>query len=166
MAKTQLLTQSRLKEVLHYDAESGVFTWAIDRPKAKKGKVAGGFTDRGYLTIGLDGVKYRAHRLAWLYVHGVYPSQIDHLNHVRHDNRMINLRATNSYGNSRNKSRPSDNKSGVVGVSLSNRIGKKNIQWEVKVCGKFLGYFDNFLDAVCKRKSVERQFGFHPNHGI
>jgi hypothetical protein len=166
MANTNLLTQERLKEVLNYDAESGVFTWATGRPKAAKGSVAGGFSDRGYLTICIDGVKHRSHRLAWLYVHGFYPDQIDHENHVRHDNRLINLRASNSYENSRNKSKPSDNKSGVVGISLSNRIGRDETRWEVKICGKFLGYFDNFFEAVCKRKSAELQFGFHPNHGI
>ena len=166
MKNTESLTQQRLKEVLNYDAESGVFTWAVGRRKAAKNVVAGGFSDRGYLTIGIDGVKHRAHRLAWFYVHGVYPDQIDHLNHVRHDNRMINLRETDSYGNSRNQSKPSHNTSGVVGVSLSNRINQKNVKWEVRVCGNFLGYFDNFFDAVCKRKSAERQFDFHPNHGI
>jgi hypothetical protein len=166
MAKTHLLTQQRLKEVVSYDAESGVFTWAIGRPKSAKGAIAGGFSDRGYLTICIDGVKHRAHRLAWLYMYGVYPDQIDHENRIRHDNRIINLRASNSYQNSRNKSKPSDNKSGVVGVSLYNRDGQKKVKWEVRACGKFLGYFDNFLDAVCKRKSSEKQFNFHPSHGI
>jgi hypothetical protein len=166
MKNTESLTQQRLKEVLNYDAESGIFTWAVGRRKAAKGVVAGGFSDRGYLNICVDGVRYRAHRLAWLYMYGVYPKQIDHLNHVRHDNRLINLRETDSYGNSRNQSKPSHNTSGVVGVSLSNRIGRNETRWEVKICGKFLGYFDNFFDAVCKRKSAERQFDFHPNHGI
>ena len=166
MKNTELLTQQRLKEVLNYDAESGVFTWAVGRPKAAKGSIAGGFTDRGYLAIGVDGTRYRAHRLAWLYVHGVYPNQIDHENHVRHDNRIINLRETDSHGNSRNQSKPVHNISGVVGVSLSNRIGRDETRWEVRICGKFLGYFENFFEAVCKRKSAELQFGFHPNHGI
>jgi len=166
MKNTESLTQQRLKEVLNYDAESGVFTWAVGSRKAAKGVVAGGFSDRGYLNICVDGVRYRAHRLAWLYMYGVYPKQIDHLNHVRHDNRMINLRETDSYGNSRNQSKPSHNTSGVVGVSLNNRIGRNETRWEVKICGKFLGYFDNFFEAVCKRKSAELKFNFHPNHGI
>ncbi len=114
-----------------------------------------GFTDRGYLAIGVDGTRYRAHRLAWLYVHGVYPNQIDHENHVRHDNRIINLRETDSTGNSRNQSKPIHNTSGVVGVSLSNRIGRDETRWEVRICGKFLGYFENFFEAVCKRKSMK-----------
>lgn len=166
MARTSSLTQQRLKEVLHYDSESGVFTWKTGRPKAAKDAIAGGFSDRGYLIICIDGVKHRAHRLAWLYVHGVYPEQIDHENHVRHDNRLKNLKSSNSYLNGRNKSKQSNNKSGVVGVSLANRIGEKYIKWEVRACGKFLGYFDDFFEAVCKRKSAERQFNFHPNHGI
>ena len=166
MAKTHSLTQQRLKEVVSYDAESGVFTWAKNRTRASKGRVAGGIDGHGYWIIGIDGVRHSAHRLAWLYVYGFYPKEVDHQNHIRHDNRMINLRATDRSGNGKNISKPSDNKSGVVGVSWTKRIGKRNDKWEVRACGKFLGYFDDFFEAVCKRKSVEKQFNFHPNHGI
>ena len=166
MAKTELLTQSRLKEVLSYDIESGVFTWAIDRPKAKKGKVAGSIDGHGYHIICIDAVRHSAHRLAWLYIYGYYPEEVDHQNHVRSDNRLINLRATDRSGNGRNTSKPSTNKSGVVGVSCTTRLGKRNHKWEVRACGKFLGYFDDFFEAVCKRKSAELQMNFHPNHGL
>ena len=169
MSKTQSLTQQRLKEVLHYDPETGIFTWAIDRPmapKAPKGKMAGSVDQYGYVIICVDGVRHPAHRLAWLYMHNVRPAEIDHQNHIRTDNRLINLMATDRSGNSKNISKPSDNKSGVVGVSWTKRIGKRNDKWEVRACGKFLGYFDDFFEAVCKRKSVEKQFNFHPNHGI
>lgn len=166
MARTSSLTQQRLKEVLHYDSESGVFTWATNRTRASKGKIAGGNDGHGYWLICIDGVKYPAHRLAWLYVHGFFPDEVDHQNHVRTDNRLINLRATNRSGNARNISKPSTNKSGVIGVSWTKRLGKRNDKWEVRACGKFLGYFDDFFEAVCKRKSSERQFNFHPNHGI
>ena len=169
MTKTASLTQARLKEVLHYDPETGVFTWAINRlfaPKAPKGKIAGIVNSHGYLIICLDGVRHHAHRLAWLYVHGTRPVEVDHQNHLRTDNRLINLRATDRVGNGKNISKPRDNKSGVVGVSWTKRLGKRNDKWEVRACGKFLGYFDDFFEAVCKRKSVERQMNFHPNHGI
>jgi hypothetical protein len=166
MTKTASLTQARLKEVLHYDPETGVFTWAVGRPKAAKDYAAGSLSDRGYIVIVVDGVRHRAHRLAWLYVHGTHPEQIDHENHVRHDNRLCNLRETNNTENHKNISKPSNNKSGVVGVSWCQRIKQQQGKWETRICGQFLGYFDDFFEAVCKRKSAERQMNFHPNHGI
>jgi hypothetical protein len=166
MKKTELLTQQRLKEVLNYDAESGVFTWSVTRTKAVKGRVAGNVDSHGYWIIGIDGIRHNSHRLAWLYVYGFYPKEVDHQNHDRADNRLVNLRATDRIGNSKNISKPIDNKSGVVGVSWTKRLGKRNDKWEVRACGKFLGYFDDFFEAVCKRKSAELQFNFHPNHGI
>jgi hypothetical protein len=166
MANTKRLTQQRLKEVLNYDAESGIFTWAKNRTKASKGRIAGGINGYGYLVICIDGVRHHAHRLAWMYIYGFCPNEVDHQNHVRTDNRLINLRATDRSGNARNISMPMNNKSGVIGVSWTKRLGKRNDKWEVRACGKFLGYFDDFFEAVCKRKSAELQFGFHPNHGI
>lgn len=166
MANTKRLTQQRLKEVLNYDAESGIFTWVDNRSKAAKGKIAGGVDGHGYWIIGIDHVRHSAHRLAWLYVHGCLPNEVDHQNHNRIDNRLVNLRSTDRSGNARNISKPMNNKSGVMGVSWTKRLGKRNDKWEVRACGKFLGYFDDFFEAVCKRKSAELQFGFHPNHGI
>lgn len=166
MKNTESLTQQRLKEVLNYDAESGIFTWVANRTKASKGKIAGGNDGHGYWMICVDGIKYPAHRLAWLYVYGFFPKEVDHQNHVRTDNRLANLRATDRSGNARNISKPSGNKSGVVGVSWTTRLGKRNDKWEVRACGKFLGYFDDFFEAVCKRKSAELKLNFHPNHGI
>jgi len=166
MKKTELLTQQRLKEVLNYDAESGVFTWTVTRTRAVNGRVAGNVDSHGYWIIGIDGVRHNSHRLAWLYVYGFYPKEVDHQNHDRADNRLVNLRATDRIGNGKNISKPIDNTSGVVGVSWTKRLGKRNDKWEVRACGKFLGYFDDFFEAVCKRKSAELQFNFHPNHGI
>jgi hypothetical protein len=165
MAKTASLTQERLKQLLHYDPETGVFTWAVGRKKAARNAVAGGLSDRGYFVIGVDGVRHRAHRLAWLYMHGAYPEQIDHENHVRSDNRLCNLRATNNAENHKNISKPVNNKSGVVGVSWTQRVRHQQGAWEARACGKFLGYFDDFFEAVCKRKSVQLKMNFHPNHG-
>jgi hypothetical protein len=166
MAKTGSLTQQRLKEVLHYDPETGIFTWSVSRTKASKGRIAGSIDGHGYQIICVDGVRHAAHRLAWMYIHGDRPIEIDHQNHIRADNRLVNLRSTDRSGNGKNISKPIHNKSGVVGVSWTKRLGKRYDKWEVRACGKFLGYFDDFFEAVCKRKSAESKFNFHPNHGI
>jgi hypothetical protein len=88
------LTQERLKELLHYDPETGIFTNLTQRGgHAKKGAVAGTKNSIGYVCIRIDYDQYRAHRLAWLYVYGEFPEKfIDHMNEIRDDNRIINLR--------------------------------------------------------------------------
>jgi hypothetical protein len=87
------LTAERLRERLHYDAETGVFTRRVGSGHAHAGDMAGSVHSTGYVRIGIDGGKYTAHCLAWLYVHGVWPSdQIDHINRNRSDNRIANLR--------------------------------------------------------------------------
>jgi len=100
------LTQEKLKELLYYDQLTGVFKWKIKpRQSVNIGDIAGTILKKGYISIAINRKRYQAHRLAWLYVYGVYPDQIDHQNHVRNDNRIINLTASDSYGNSRNKSK-------------------------------------------------------------
>ena len=89
------LTPDRLRELLHYDPETGVFTWRVDRGRNKlSGLPAGSLTAKGYLNISIDGKEYYAHALAWMYVHGYLPAmrQIDRINGDRLDNRIANFR--------------------------------------------------------------------------
>jgi hypothetical protein len=90
---TNAITQERLKQLVAYDPDGGEFTWLVTvSNRAPAGRKAGGMSN-GYIVIRLDGVLYRAHRLAWLYVHGVWPEHdIDHINGRRSDNRLVNLR--------------------------------------------------------------------------
>ena len=91
--KQDKLTAERLRERLHYDAETGVFTRRFGSGHARAGDMAGTVHRTGYVRISIDGGKYTAHHLAWLYVHGVWPSdQIEHINRKRSDNRIANLR--------------------------------------------------------------------------
>lgn len=88
------LTQERLKELLDYEPETGLFRWKISiSRRAIVGEIAGSDHGNGYIEIGILGKKYYCHRIAWLYMTGEWPaSQIDHINRVRRDNRWGNLR--------------------------------------------------------------------------
>lgn len=157
-----MLTQTVLKEILHYDPVSGVFTWrAAPTNKILPGKVAGTENWIGYVHITLRRKKYLAHRLAWLYMHGNWPQyQLDHVNRIRSDNRIDNLRECSNSENHQNSGIYSNNMSGYPGVFWN----KKASKWAAQIMSngdrKFLGYFscaesarDAYLDA--KKK-------FHP----
>jgi hypothetical protein len=111
------LTAARVRELLHYFPESGVFTWR--QPPGNHLRLrqytAGGITT-GYVVIKIDGRKYKAHRLAWLYTHGDWPSgDLDHINGCPLDNRLCNLRIATNAQNQAN-SRRDDGKATPKGV--------------------------------------------------
>lgn len=86
------LTLERVKELLNYDPETGLFSWNAKRGRCAKLAVAGSWNSYGYRRITVDGRGYPAHRLAWLHVHGRWPQgEIDHINGIKHDNRLANL---------------------------------------------------------------------------
>lgn len=175
------LTQKRLHELFNFDADAGALIWQT-RPVESfatvnawrswntrcAGKVAGyvDFT-KGYRRIGFDGGLWKAHRLIWIYANGDIPGtlQIDHINGVRDDNRLANLRLVTNAENHRNQSMRADNTSGVLGV----RWGKRERKWraEIKIDGRrrHLGYFDTLDAAAAARARAEVDFGFHPGHG-
>jgi len=163
-----LITQEELKDLLHYDKNTGLFIW-INTSKYNcylNGSVAGSIDREGYVRIGLLGERYPAHSLAWLYIYGIYPlMQIDHINHVRSCNKISNLRQATSQQNSRNRSISSVNVSGTVGVSWHKRIKK----WYATIwCNgkqKSIGYFFKKEDAIKARKNAEKEIGYHNNHG-
>jgi len=94
-----MITQKELKELLHYNPDTGIFTRLIKTASSVQiGDVAGcKHKANGYIIINVLGIPYRAHRLAWLYMTGRWPKhQVDHDDHIRHNNKWSNLfEATN-----------------------------------------------------------------------
>ena len=152
-----MLTQDRLKELLSYDARTGVFLRRVSTSAtAREGMLAGWIDDMGYVRMQIDGRKYRAHQLAWLFAYGFISAEdIDHANQQRSDNRLCNLRLATRSQNNQNRRLETRNTSGIKGVCWDKRNGKWIAQLMVDKKNKFLGYYDNLFDAVCARKSAE-----------
>ena len=143
------LTQARLKELLDYDPETGVFVWKVSRSRKRAGSVAGSKHSAGYINIRIDGPKYLAHRLAWFFTTGKWPrEQIDHINCVRADNRFENLRESSPGENARNSLLDARNTSGAKGVSWDATHGRWKAQIMVNGARVYLGYFDHVEDAA------------------
>lgn len=162
------LTQETLRQLLHYDPETGVFTWLESRGRVKKGSVAGNQSFNGcklYVSIRILRKLYRAHQLVWLYMMGDIPPEIDHINGDGTDNRWCNLREVTRQENCRNHRLRSNNLSGVCGVHWDPVNNKWRAEIGLSGKGVKLGRFSNFFDAVCARKSAENRLGFHANHG-
>ena len=164
-----MITKSELKKALLYDADTGVFTWKIDvPPNVKSGMVAGCVNNvTKYKVMGFGGARYLQHRLAWLYVYGELPhGQIDHINGIRDDNRILNLRTVTAKENLKNQRMRKTNTSGFTGV-FWDKINKKwraQIQYNKKQIN--LGSFVMLTDAISARIKANVKYGFHKNHGL
>lgn len=159
------LTQDRLKELLSYDPETGVFIWNIAIGKrAKKGCIAGSLNKvTGYWQIGIDRKLYLAHRLVFLYMEGYLPEyDTDHINRERTNNKWVNLREASRTCNVRNSNISKKNKIGITGVGWHKRDNKWVAQIMIFKKQIFIGYFDNILDAAKARWQAEVKYGF-PN---
>lgn len=155
---------------LHYDPDTGLFTWAETNRRGFVGRQAGCFCPRdGYIRIRINGKLELAHRLAWNMHYPDNPvtadEQIDHINHNRTDNRICNLRKATNTENSRNASLGSNNTSGALGVWFEKRRNKWAVEIKVDRKKIHIGQFENFEDAVAARKTAEVKYGFHENHG-
>jgi len=161
-----MITQSELKELLHYDPVTGIFTWLISQSnRVKVGDIAGGISKRGYFVIRIHNIINYSHRLAWFYVYGINPiDEIDHINMIKIDNRIANLRQANSSENKINKGLQSNNTSGYKGVCWCKQHRKWVARCYAEGKPKHLGLFDNKIDAytayVCFAKQQHGEF-FH-----
>jgi len=162
-----MITQTELKELLHYDPETGDFTWLKNRgSRARIGGRAGSTESTGYIQICIKKKLYMAHRLAWFYIHGEWPPAfIDHIDGNRSSNILKNLRSVTRCENQQNQKLYRTNKSGISGVFWVQRLRKwrVNIQKDKKY--DYLGAYDNIFDAACAKFSAQHRLGFHKNHG-
>lgn len=163
-----MLTTERLQELLHYEPATGVFTWRVKTGgngvggRIKAGTIAGSLTPGAYRRIRIDTVVYRAHRLAWFYVHGVWPTNhIDHIDGDRTNDSLVNLRDVTYAVNQQNQRRPQiDNISGYLGVGWHSSAGKWRARIRVGGREKYLGSFLSPKEAheaylTAKRKHHE-----------
>lgn len=156
MAK-QIVSLDRINQLLAYDCEMGRFFRKTTTGGRRAGNMAGTQMLSGYRQISVDGVYYFEHRLAWYVTNGYYPEQaVDHINRVRNDNRIANLRLATRSENSQNLSMLCSNTSGIRGVTFDNvrglwiaqiKQGGKNIQ---------LGRYETKLEAAAARMGAEK----------
>jgi len=152
-----MITQARLKSLLHYDPETGVFTNIARRIGIVVGSVAGYLNCGGYRYIGVDRSYYAAHRLAWLYVHGAWPTnQIDHIDGNRSNNVLTNLREATHAENSQNQRKArADSSSGFLGVSQVRKRWYARIVVHRKL--RHLGAFDTPEEAHLAYLKAKRE---------
>jgi hypothetical protein len=163
-----MITQQELKEILNYDANTGIFTWKNTNKYSNRkiNAIAGGY-DSGYIRVCINKKRYGGHQLAWLYIYGeIGGFDIDHANGIKSDNRIVNLRKATVSENAYNRKLSSRNTSGIKGVTWH----KKSKKWQVVVTvnkqHKYLGQFNDleFAELVVSeaRDLFHKDFA---NHG-
>ena len=160
MSVHPLISAERLRQVLAYDPQTGLFTW-LERltNKIQVGDVAGHVDpSTGYRRIGVDNVCHHAHRLAWLYVYGCLPLHVDHIDGDQSNNKIANLREATVSENMRNTRIRSDNKSGIKGVSWDRRDSKWYAYIRVHGRSYALGRYDSLPAAREARLAGERKY--------
>jgi hypothetical protein len=155
------LTQERLKELLHYNRKTGVFTRLTDNGRGcHVGDIAGSHHRDGYIYIYVDGRNYAAHRLAWLYVRGRWPvGDLDHVHGQEVGNGIKNLREVPEQWNTQNERHPRrNNKSGFLGVYT--RYDRDGYHAQLRINGKqcCLGIFDTAEEAYAAYVEAKRLY--------
>lgn len=156
LANSHSVNQKKMHELFNYNPETGIIKWKKSRGGKLAGSLAGSVGDTGYLNIMINGTTYKAHRLIWLYSYGYLPEhQIDHINRVRDDNKLSNLRAISPQCNTRNCKLYNNNTSGIKGVSVT-----KNGRWKARIVvdykSKHLGIYKSIENAACARLAAEQ----------
>lgn len=168
------LTKEFIQSRIEYNPETGMFKWKelVNDKKGWNKRFAGTIINNtnhaGYIRIGIgENHKYiMAHTIAYFLIHNVWCKEIDHENHIRNDNRIINLKESNSKDNKKNLTLRKDSKTGQSGVCFHKNNKKYQAMISVNYKNIHLGSFENIDDAIKARKAAEILHGFHPNHGM
>jgi len=143
-----VLTAERAHELLEYSVQHRGLVWRVTRAKAKAGALAGRPDKDGYLIIGIDGRRYKAHRVVYLMHNGEFPhGDVDHIDCDKQNNLIGNLRVADPSQNRCNVRRQVINSTGFKGVHFNKRAGKYRSIIKFKGETRFLGYFDQPEDA-------------------
>lgn len=164
-----------LNMILSYNSDTGELIWK-ERPrwmfkadwshkhfnKKFSGKLAYGKSGTGYQHIGIFGTRYLSHIICWILYHWKQSDkEIDHINRVKTDNRICNLREVEPYKNCQNKDIRSDNTTGVSGVTRSARDKKFYSRITIKGKRIFLGTFEDINEAISERLKAELKYNFN-----
>lgn len=154
----KFLNADEARGLLDYDRDSGDLRWKQHMtPRARAGTVAGVIQEGKYRRVGIYGRYYLAHRLAWLIATGEWPPhEIDHINGIKSDNRLCNLRLATSAQNNRNTIH--HNRAGLVGASYSSTKGMYRAQIRVGGKRKFLGWFTTADEASAVYTAAARKY--------
>jgi len=154
-----MITKADLSKVMRY-AGNGEFIWLVGR---RNGLMVGSITQYGYLITSVKREKVFVHRLIWLHHHGKFPeNQIDHINGIRTDNRITNLRDVTNLENHRNQKQCNKNTSGVMGVVWNKKRQKWQAQISVKKKNIYLGLYEDLELAELVRKEAEHKLESEP----
>lgn len=139
-----ILTQDELKRQLHYNPETGIFTRLVSNSsRVKLGDIAGYLTKNGYIGVKVNDKQHYAHRLAFLYMDGMFPpAEVDHIDCVRDNNAWDNLRHATRSENQRNMEKPSNNTSGYRGVCFNKARAKYQARCNVDGKMVYLGLYN------------------------
>ncbi|HDT5935407.1 TPA: HNH endonuclease [Enterobacter kobei] len=160
MKAKKLPELSVINELIHYGSDTGIFTWKKDRGAiAKKGDPLRQVDSKGYTRVKIAGKKYLLHRIAFYLYYGEEPEFIDHINSIRSDNRIENLRACTLSQNGFNVGLTSRSTTGVKGVAW-NKASQK-YQCTIKVKGKsfYFGLYDDI--ELAELVAMEARLKFH-----
>ena len=160
-----MISQQELQQLFQY--RDGNLYWNVARPRIRAGNKAGCVNHTtGYEMIGIDGRIYRTHRLVFLMLNGYLPKEIDHINGIKTDNRIENLREVTHSQNCYNIKKRTNNTSGVMNVSWHKPYSKWTVRIRVNGKPKNFGYFDDLelaqLVAIEAKDKYHKEFA---NHG-
>lgn len=164
------LSHKELLELVHYDLDTGFFTWKTPAKNRKVGARGGApccckASGRTHRLIKIKGGAWKEHRLAFFYVAGRWPHElIDHIDGDASNNAFTNLREVSRAENSKNQKLFKPNASGASGVKKT-KAGRWHVTIGINGKATYVGTYDSFEEAVSKRRELEAEYGYHPNHG-